>query len=401
MKFPSKACRSKGARRMVIAQAKSQGRQNGSGNAEKYAVITGGAGFIGSNLADRLLSQGERVLVYDNLSRRGSEINLDWLAKKHGERLRYAQNDVRNLSALRAAVRDASSIFHFAAQVAVTDSIVDPASDFEVNAIGTLNVLEAARELAQPPRILFTSTNKVYGAMPGLALVKGSDGYRPASDELQRSGIGEDCPLDFCSPYGCSKGAADQYMLDYARTFGLPTTVFRMSCIYGPRQFGTEDQGWLAHFLICALKQQTITVYGDGWQVRDVLFVDDLIDALLLAREKVDETQANAFNIGGGPANVLSLRKLIDYMRQLYAGPFYVTFNDWRQADQRYYVSDTSKFHAATGWKAKVGVQDGVQRLFQWLVKQKVAATAPRTDSVIEFPRLPARWIPAPSVTTS
>lgn len=399
MRFSSKV-RGKGPRRMVIA-GKPQPQASRGSKAEKTVVITGGAGFIGSNLADRLLSRGERVLVYDNLSRRGAEMNLDWLTKRHGQLLRYEQNDVRNFSALRAAFRDASTIFHFAAQVAVTDSIADPFSDFEVNAAGTLNVLEAARELQQPPRILFTSTNKVYGAMPGLELVRDDAGYRPACDELQATGIGEDCPLDFCSPYGCSKGTADQYMLDYARTFALPTTVFRMSCIYGPRQFGTEDQGWVAHFLIRALKQQNVTVFGDGWQVRDVLYIDDLVDAFLLARERVNETEANAFNIGGGPSNVLSLRKLIDYIRQLHGRAFQVTFDDWRQADQRYYVSDTAKFRGATGWRPRVGVSDGVRSLSEWLVEQNIAAAPRHADSVIEFPGLPVKWIPAPSATTS
>ncbi len=377
-------------------------RVNGNSQPDKYVVITGGAGFIGSNLADRLLSLGERVLVYDNLSRRGSEVNLDWLAKRHGALLRYERKDVRRFDGLRIAVRGASAVFHFAAQVAVTDSIADPRSDFEVNAGGTLNVLEAARELSTPPRILFTSTNKVYGAMRDVPLVRTDEGYRPNAEQKQSSGMDETRQLDFCSPYGCSKGAADQYMLDYARTYRLPATVFRMSCIYGPRQFGTEDQGWLAHFLIRAMDQQPITLYGDGWQVRDVLYVDDLLEAFLRARNSVSETQGRAFNIGGGPGNVLSLRQLLDQIHELQGRPCQFEFADWRQADQRYYVSDIGKFQRATGWQPQVSVRNGVKKLYQWLLERKDGAREDHQESVIEFPGVSGKHlVPVSSITTS
>src|SRR5579885_3112017 len=250
-------------------------------------LITGGAGFIGTNLADRLLSQGAPVLVLDDTSRAGVARNLSWLRMRHHGRLQVEIADIRDPAAVRRAVDRADRIFHFAAQVAVTTSLVDPLRDFEINVRGTLNVLEAARAKQRPTPLLFTSTNKVYGALPDVDLVRQGRRYVPADPQLA-GGIDERRPLDFHSPYGCSKGAADQYVLDYARCFGLPAVVFRMSCIYGPHQFGNEDQGWVAHFLIRALRGEPITIYGNGMQVRDILFVDDLVDAFLLAQANMD-----------------------------------------------------------------------------------------------------------------
>src|SRR5262245_40595332 len=268
-------------------------------------LVTGGAGFIGSNLVHNLLSAGRHVTVFDALLRKGTEHNLAWLRGQHPNgRFRFVQGDVRDFAALRAAAADADVIYHLAGQVAVTTSVEDPRTDYEINALGTFNVLEAARLSGRRPTVVFTSTNKVYGGMEDVAVVERTTRYeyRDLPD-----GVAESRPLDFHSPYGCSKGAADQYVRDYHRIYGLPTVVFRMSCIYGPRQFGNEDQGWVAHFLIAGLTEQPLKIYGDGKQVRDLLFVEDLVRALRLAAKKIDATAGQVFNIGGGPANSLSV----------------------------------------------------------------------------------------------
>jgi CDP-paratose 2-epimerase len=340
------------------------GQKNGQ---EKRVVIFGGAGFIGSNVADHYLSEGRRVLVFDNVSRAGVERNLRWLKSRHGERLGVEVADIRDEKAVRRAVRNAEEVFHFAAQVAVTTSLEGPVHDFEVNARGTLNVLEALRAMDEPAPLLFTSTNKVYGGLPGLELVQDGRRYGPRDETTCAHGLSERCPLDFESPYGCSKGAADQYVLDYGRSFGLRTAVFRMSCIYGPRQFGTEDQGWVAHFLIRALQGQPITLYGDGKQVRDILFVEDLVRAFRLAQANIDKLRGQAFNIGGGPERTVSLLELLELIAQRTGRTPEVRFEDWRTGDQRYYVSDTRKFQQATGWAPQVGVEQGVTRLHTWL----------------------------------
>jgi CDP-paratose 2-epimerase len=346
-------------------------------------LITGGAGFIGSNLAHRLLSSGRSVLIYDNLSRPGVEQNLRWLCETHPSNLTVEVADVRDAQRLTAAVASASQVFHFAAQVAVTTSLENPWHDFEVNAGGTLTLLEALRARKNPPSLVFTSTNKVYGSLPDVTLCQVGQRHEPASPPLRASGIGESRCLDFHSPYGCSKGAADQYVLDYARTYGLPASVFRMSCIYGPHQFGTEDQGWVAHFLIRAFAGCPITLYGDGMQVRDILFVEDLIDAFLLAQQNMDCIQGEAFNIGGGPENTISLLELIDLIGTVCGERPDIAFDEWRPGDQKYYVSDTRKFQAATGWRPRVSVTEGVERLAQWLRQTRAASGSPaRLDNV-------------------
>jgi CDP-paratose 2-epimerase len=342
-----------------------KGRRRGT--SKRPVVITGGAGFIGTNLASRLLSQGQNVLLYDNLSRPGVERNLRWLQQTYGNRVEVEVADVRNAYTLRRALRNASGVFHFAAQVAVTTSLSNPAHDFEVNALGTLNLLEALRNLDHPVPVVFTSTNKVYGGLDDIELTCTDGAYRPVDLQLQEAGVSEARPLDLHSPYGCSKGSADQYVIDYARTFGIPAVVFRMSCIYGPHQMGTEDQGWVAHFLIRALDNQPITIYGDGLQVRDVLFVEDLIDAFELARSNIETLSGQAFNMGGGPQNTLSLLKLLDFIEQLHGSRPKHSFEVWRPGDQRYYVSNTEKFHQATGWAPKVDPRAGVERLYKWL----------------------------------
>jgi CDP-paratose 2-epimerase len=336
---------------------------------DRPVLITGGSGFIGTNLANRILQSGRSVIIYDNLSRPGVEENLIWLRRQHGERLQVEIADVRNSAALHKAVGRASQAFHFAAQVAVTASLLNPAHDFNVNAIGTLNLLEALRAAKNPPSLVYTSTNKVYGALPDIELKGMKTRYEPVDPLVRQAGINENRPLDFHSPYGCSKGSADQYVLDYARTFSLPAVVFRMSCIYGPHQFGNEDQGWVAHFLIQALKGEPISIYGDGKQVRDVLFVEDLVDAFLIAQEKINCLSGQAFNIGGGPGNTLSLIELIDYIANLGGKPE-ALFGPWRVGDQRYYVSDTGKFRKETGWIPQRTVAQGLQQLYGWLRDQ-------------------------------
>lgn len=336
----------------------------------KHVMITGGAGFIGSNLADRLLSSGRTVLVFDDLSRPDVEQNVAWLREQHGDRLRVEVADVRDRQAVHHAVRGADQVFHFAAQVAVTSSLIDPMHDFEVNVRGTLNVLEEIRAMECPPSLIYTSTNKVYGALPDLPLEANCTRYQPL-DTATRTGISEERPLDFHSPYGCSKGAAEQYVLDYARTFGIPSLVFRMSCIYGLHQMGTEDQGWVAHFLIRAIEEKPVTIYGDGMQVRDVLFVDDLVDAFLLAQANSHTLAGQAFNVGGGLGNTISLVELMETIGAISGSKPKLRWEQWRPGDQRYYVSDTRKFKGATGWAPKVNVRQGVEKLYKWLLESR------------------------------
>ncbi|MBO0749800.1 MAG: SDR family NAD(P)-dependent oxidoreductase, partial [Porphyrobacter sp.] len=266
-------------------------------------LVTGGAGFIGSNLASRLAERGCRVRVLDSLAREGVERNLEWLTRTHGDLIQPFVADVRSPARLDAAVRGVDAVFHLAAQVAVTTSLDDPREDLEVNVLGTFNLLEALRARRPHAPVIFASTNKVYGSLDDLALRPGAAGYRPVAPELVRHGVSEARPLDFHTPYGCSKGAAEQYVLDYARSYGMPAAVLRMSCIYGERQMGTEDQGWVAHFLIRALAGQPITVFGDGEQVRDVCDVADTCAAYIALLERIDRVSGRAFNWGGGPAN--------------------------------------------------------------------------------------------------
>jgi CDP-paratose 2-epimerase len=338
------------------------------------ALVVGGAGFIGTNLSARLLDAGRSVRIFDNLARPGVEGNLEWLHTTYGDRLQVTLGDVRDRAALGQAVRNVSEVYHFAAQVAVTSSLADPLFDFAVNAGGTLNLLQALRALDNPPPVLFTSTNKVYGHLEDIALSATTTRYEPADADTRAFGISEERRLAFHSPYGCSKGAADQYVLEYARTFGLPAVVFRMSCIYGPHQLGNEDQGWVAHFLIRAIDGVPITIYGDGLQVRDLLFVDDLVDAMLLAHANIAAVSGRAFNIGGGPSRTTSLIELVHTINALQRRPVAFDHDVWRAADQRYYVSDTRQFGDATGWCPRVSVEHGVRALYQWLQTGRVVS---------------------------
>ena len=346
-----------------------------------HVVVTGGAGFLGCNIADRLAGEGRQVLLYDNLDRPGVEANLDWLCCRHGHKITPVIADVRDERTLRDAVTGAEAVFHLAAQVAVTTSLTNPIDDFEINARGTLNLLEALRRQETPPPLLFASTNKVYGklAQGPDALEATDDRWRPR-DPAVRRGIDERQPLDLYSPYGCSKGVADQYVLDYARVFGLKTVVFRMSCLYGPRQFGTEDQGWVAHFLIKAMGGEPVTIYGDGRQVRDALFVEDAIDAWLTALARIDDVSGRAFNLGGGPKNTLSLLEMLGHVERLTGARLDAAFGDWRPGDQLWYVSDTDAFTRATGWRAKVGLEEGLGRLHDWLRRRGAAPVLPPAD---------------------
>ncbi|WP_142849873.1 NAD-dependent epimerase/dehydratase family protein [Telmatospirillum sp. J64-1] len=337
---------------------------------KRPVLITGGAGFVGSNLADRIAAEGRKVLIFDNLSRAGVEENLAWLRHRHGERITAMLGDTRDAHALRDAVSCCAQVYHFAAQVAVTTSVTDPVTDFEINLRGTLNLLEAIRAQPAPPPLVFASTNKVYGKLGDLQLKERKTRYEPVDPALAH-GVDESQPLDLYSPYGCSKGGADQYVLDYARIYGLQACVFRMSCLYGPRQFGTEDQGWVAHFLISARDGKPITIFGDGKQVRDVLFVEDVVEAFLTAQAKMPKLAGQAFNIGGGPANALSLLELIAMIGRMNGRRPELSFGDWRPGDQLYYVSDTRRFSSLTGWTPKVDAATGVARLNQWLAERQ------------------------------
>ncbi len=329
-------------------------------------LITGGAGFIGSNLAARELDAGKTVTILDDFSRRGSHLNAEWLRRAYPTpRLRVVRADIRSdRDPLQKEMERAEVVVHLAAQVAVTLSVTDPRHDFEVNALGTFNVLDAARRCATPPVIIYASTNKVYGKMADVVTER--RGARYVYRDLP-GGVSESRPLEFYSPYGCSKGTGDQYMMDFERIYGVPTVTFRQSCIYGPHQFGIEDQGWLAWFAICALQQKPVTIFGDGRQVRDTLFVDDLNEAYELAVKHIDRTRGQAYNIGGGPANTLSLLELIDMLRDEFQLPMALSNGDWRPGDQLVYVSDVSKAARDFGWSPRTTPQVGVEKLIRWL----------------------------------
>lgn len=348
--------------------------------ADAPILVTGGAGFIGSNIADRLAGEGHDVIVYDALTRPGVERNLAWLQSRHGHRITHIQADIRDRDALARAVHDVQAVFHMAAQVAVTTSMDDPRDDLEINILGTFNLLEALRAKGGATPLVFASTNKVYGDLADLDFAREGDTYVPTDADVRAHGIGEARPLDFHTPYGVSKGAADQYVLDYARSFGIPAAVLRMSCIYGQRQMGTEDQGWVAHFLIRALEGRPITLYGDGYQVRDILDVSNAVEAYIQAWRRIDTVKGRAFNLGGGPANAVSLRTLLGYIGELIGREVDLSFADWRAGDQRYFVADTRAAEAALGLSPKVDWRTGVADLARWLAAERgfnIAIPAP------------------------
>jgi CDP-paratose 2-epimerase len=330
-------------------------------------LVTGGAGFIGCNLANALAERGHEVLVYDALSRPGVEKNLAWLKERHGEQIQSIVADIRDEDSLARAAREAKAVFHMAAQVAVTTSMVDPREDFEINIRGTLNLLDAVRLKGDGTPVVFASTNKVYGDLADIDFRLEGERYVAQDAAVARAGISEARPLDFHTPYGCSKGAADQYVLDYARSFDMRTAVIRMSCIYGLRQMGTEDQGWVAHFLIQALEGKPITLYGDGYQVRDILDVSNAVEAYLKAWERIDRVNGRAFNLGGGPQNAVSLRELLAHIAGLLGRELDITFSDWRAGDQRYFVADTGLIREELGLSPAVPWKEGVALLAEWL----------------------------------
>jgi len=329
-------------------------------------LVTGGAGFVGANLVHSLLSDGHDVAVFDNLSREGSRKNAEWLTRLHGKAFQLVEGDIRDARAVAEAVRDKEFIYHFAAQVAVTTSVTHPREDFETNSLGTFNVLEAARTVADKPVVLFTSTNKVYGGMED-AVIEERDTrytYRDFPD-----GIDESRPLDFHSPYGCSKGAADQYVHDYHRIYGIPSIVFRMSCIYGTRQFGVEDQGWVAHFVISTVLRRPITIYGDGKQVRDILYIDDLVRAMRMASQNLGQTAGEVFNIGGGAQNTISIwAEFGEILSRLAGHPVEpAAYEDWRPGDQPVYISNCAKAKELFGWEPRVDKEQGIAQLWNWV----------------------------------
>jgi CDP-paratose 2-epimerase len=330
--------------------------------------ITGGVGFIGCNMAARFLKRGDQVTIFDNLSRPRTDNNLSWLKQQFGEDcLHFVKGDVRDFEALSQAVSSAAPdlLVHLASQVAVTTSVKDPREDFEINALGTFNVLEAARAQSTPPAVFFASTNKVYGGMEDVAVVEGETRYRYRDLPL---GVSEQQPLDFHSPYGCSKGTGDQYVRDYARIYGMRTVVFRQSCIYGERQFGVEDQGWVAHFIIAAAMKRSINIYGDGKQVRDLLYVQDLINAYESAWQQLDKASGQVFNVGGGMANTLSIwAEFGPLLEQMAGHPIPIHRGDWRPGDQPVFISDNSKAKRVLGWEPHVSVKEGVQKLWDWV----------------------------------
>jgi CDP-paratose 2-epimerase len=336
---------------------------------KKY-LITGGAGFIGSNYVSRLLKRGESVSVFDNLSRAGTSLNLEWIRTTYGDHsFELIKGDVRDSKAVASAIRDADVIVHLAAQVAVTTSVHNPREDFEINALGTFNVLEAARESNKKPTVIYASTNKVYGGMDEVTVLEDTFCYRYKDFPL---GISEIQPLDFHSPYGCSKGSGDQYMHDYYRIYDLPTVVFRQSCIYGPRQFGIEDQGWLAWFVIAAVTGRKISIYGDGKQVRDVLFVEDLLDAYDAAIANPERAAGQIYNVGGGPENTISVwKEFAPILEGAIGHSLPVSWGDWRPGDQRIYVSDIRKAREELGWQPKFNVKDGLRILIEWVKENR------------------------------
>ena len=339
---------------------------------KRNILITGGAGFIGSNLANRLLTDPTtHICIFDNLSRHGVEQNLAWLKTQPGaERLDFIKGDVRNSTQVEEVARDATEIYHLAAQVAVTKSIDAPRNDFDVNVLGTFNVLEAARQFGRRPFLLFTSTNKVYGGLHGVPVTVHGTHYC-AQDEAF-AGVAESEPLDFHSPYGCSKGAADQYVHDYARIYGLPTVVFRMSCIAGPRQFGTEDQGWVAHFLYSVLEGKPITVFGDGYQVRDILHVHDLVDAIQATQTAWRVTAGHVYNVGGGLERAVSVVEVLELIAKVTGIAPVLNFSEVRPGDQPLYISNTSHLSTHTGWSARRSFEETLDSIHHFWRSQGV-----------------------------
>ncbi|MFC1849978.1 GDP-mannose 4,6-dehydratase [candidate division CSSED10-310 bacterium] len=329
----------------------------------KKVVVIGGAGFIGCHVVAHHLGVDDQVTVIDNLSRKGTDINLQWLEEQPGD-FSFFHGDIRiDRDLLEQQCLNADLIYHLAAQVAVTTSVTNPREDFDINALGTFNVLEAARGARSDPILIYASTNKVFGGLEDLEVVVSEKRYQLSGAPL---GIDEDRSLDFHSPYGCSKGSGDQYCRDYYRIYGLKTLVFRQSCIYGIRQFGVEDQGWVAHFVISSLFDKPITIYGDGMQVRDVLWIEDLVQAYLKAVTEIDRTAGQVYNIGGGPTHTMSLLDLLDILAEEFGKKIQFSFADWRPGDQKVYISNISRAKKEFGWEPQISPRKGTQLLIAW-----------------------------------
>jgi CDP-paratose 2-epimerase len=326
-------------------------------------LLTGGAGFIGVNAADRFARAGRSVRVFDDLSRPGSRSNLEWLLSQHPGRVDFVHGDIRDPVGVATAVMGSSAVLHLAAQVAVTTSLAHPATDFAINAVGTFHVLEAMRTSAPDVPLLFASTNKVYGGLDDMTLLRTGRRWLP---DKPAAGVSEEHQLDFHSPYGCSKGAGDQYVRDYARCFGLRTVVLRQSCVYGTHQYGNEDQGWVAHFVHAIIERRPITIFGDGFQVRDLLDVRDLCRLFELCFDRVDDCTGEAFNVGGGPSNAHSVIEVIESIAALLDVVVTPAYGPMREGDQRYYVSDISRVHNKLGWKPEIPFNAGLDSLVAW-----------------------------------
>jgi len=344
---------------------------------EVKVLITGGAGFVGSHLAEYYAKMNHEVIVFDNFSRNSmlnkekgtNNYNWRFLINQY-QNIKLIKGDIRNSQNVLDAVKNAELIAHLAGQVAVTSSLTNPRLDFEVNALGTFNILEAARKSKSNPVIIYSSTNKVYGHnVNKIPVFEGETRY--SYSDVHSLGIDENYSIDLCehTPYGCSKLAGDLYMQDYGHTYGLKTGVFRMSCIYGERQFGVEDQGWIAWFVIAALLNKPITIFGDGKQVRDTLHVSDLVNAFDdFVNSKL---RTEVFNIGGGFENTLSILELVSYLEHLSGKKIYPLYSDWRSGDQKIYISNISKIKEKLGWVPKVDPKNGVKKLFNWVLDEK------------------------------
>jgi len=331
-------------------------------------LIAGGAGFIGVNAADQYSRAGHAVTILDNFSRRGTDVNAEWLCSRHPA-VRVVRADIRtDRDVLAAQAAQCDVLLHLAAQVAVTTSVSDPRLDFEINALGSFNILDAARRAPKPPIVLYSSTNKVYGGMEDVRVVEKNGRYVYETLPL---GCSEAQTLDFHSPYGCSKGAADQYFHDFSRIYGLRTVVFRQSCIYGPHQFGIEDQGWVAWFTLRSLFNQAVTIYGDGKQVRDVLYVDDLVAAFTASVAHIDRAAGRIYNIGGSSANILSLRDLVALLEKISGAKMSYSFGDWRPGDQRVYISDVRRAQSEIGWSPTTSPEAGIGKMRDWMIENK------------------------------
>lgn len=350
---------------------------------KKRALITGGAGFIGTNLTVHLLKQGWYVTVFDNLSRKGTKSNLSWIqSQTKTKNLTLCIADIRNYDAVKQEVARADVIYHLAGQVAVTTSYLRPKEDFDINLLGTMHILEAARESGHKPIILFASTNKVYGGLEDVQITETSDKY--LFNEQFKAGIAESQQIDFHSPYGCSKGAADQYIRDYYRMYDIPTVVFRQSCIYGPRQMGMEDQGWVAHFAIKTLLKEPLTIYGDGKQVRDLLHVTDLIAAYQTAIDKIKTAKGKIYNIGGGSDHSFSLLEYVAYLEAIIGKKILLNFQQMRPGDQKIYISNTQKINKELNWSQQICHKQGLEELYNW-VKQNMQLFEKKPNLVDAF----------------